>query len=83
MLTHNTKLKSGVNFKTMSNKKQTSVDVLFETLWNTPKDKWEWNAALKEVREMHQKEIEEAYVDGQTISNGYSGASNYYNETFE
>ena len=67
----------------MSNKKQTSVDILFEKLWDTPKDKWEWNAVLKEVREMHQKEIEEAYVDGQTISNAYSGASNYYNETFE
>jgi hypothetical protein len=64
-------------------KKQTSVDNLFEILWECPRDKWEWNAVLKEVKEMHQKEIEEAYVDGQTISNAYSGASDYYNETFE
>ena len=67
----------------MSEKKQTSVDNLFEILWECPRDKWEWNAVLKEIREIHKQEIEEAYVDGQTISNAYSGASDYYNETFE
>lgn len=67
----------------MSEKKQPSVDVLFKMLWETPRDKWEWIAVLKEVKEMHQKEIEEAYVDGQTISNAYSGASDYYTNTFE
>ena len=72
-----------IKTKIMSEKKQTSVDVLFEILWECPRDKFEWNAVLKEVKEMHQKEIEEAYVDGQTISNAYSGASDYYNETFE
>jgi len=28
---------------------------MFEELWNTPKDKWEWNAILKKARNM-QKE---------------------------
>ena len=67
----------------MSHKKQTSVDNLFEILWECPRDKWEWNAVLKEIREIHKQEIEEAYVDGQTISNAYSGASDYYTNTFE
>ena len=39
----------------MSNKKQTSVDVLYEILWECPKDKWEWNAILKKAHDM-QKE---------------------------
>ena len=85
MLPHNTKLKSGVTLKLniMSSKKQTSVDTLFERLWDTPKDKWEWNAILKEIREVHKQEIEEAYKDGQTISNFYEGAKDYYTKTFE
>ena len=64
-------------------KKQPSVDILFEKLWDTPRDKWEWNAIRKEMRELHKQEIEEAYVDGQTSSNAYSGASDYYTNTFE
>ncbi len=46
----------------MSEKKQTSVDVLFERLWDTPKDKWEWNAALKDVREMHKQDMKDLYL---------------------
>ena len=46
----------------MSNKKQTSVDVLFEILWETPKDKWEWNAVLKKVKEMHKQEMKDLYL---------------------
>ena len=29
-----------------------ALDWLFEELWNTPKDKWEWNAILKKARDM-------------------------------
>lgn len=25
---------------------------MFEELWNTPKDKWEWNAILKKAHDM-------------------------------
>jgi hypothetical protein len=32
-----------------------TLDWMFEQLWNTPKDKWEWNAILKKARNM-QKE---------------------------
>jgi hypothetical protein len=78
----------------MSAKKQTSVDVLFEKLWDTPKDKWEWNAVLKEVIEMHKEEIGNAWVNGSDV--GYDLAcgnisfvdcdnaqNKYYTNTFE
>jgi hypothetical protein len=29
-----------------------ALDWMFEELWNTPKDKWEWNAILKKARDM-------------------------------
>jgi hypothetical protein len=32
-----------------------ALDWMFEELWNTPKDKFEWNAILKKARNM-QKE---------------------------
>jgi hypothetical protein len=32
-----------------------ALDWMFQELWNTPKDKWEWNAILKKARNM-QKE---------------------------
>jgi hypothetical protein len=46
----------------MSSKKQTSVDTLFERLWDTPKDKWEWNAVLKEIRGVHKQEMKDLYL---------------------
>ena len=32
-----------------------ALNWMFEQLWNTPKDKWEWNAILKKASDM-QKE---------------------------
>ena len=29
-----------------------ALDWMFEQLWNTPKDKWEWNAILNKAKEM-------------------------------
>jgi hypothetical protein len=46
----------------MGKKAQTSVDFLFEKLWDAPKDKFEWNAVLKEVREMHKQEMKDLYL---------------------
>jgi hypothetical protein len=46
----------------MSNKKQTSVDVFFEILWKTPRDKFEWNAVLKEMKELHKQEMKNLYL---------------------
>jgi len=39
-----------------------ALDWMFEQLWNTPKDKWEWNAILKKARNMqneHNKQMSE------------------------
>ena len=33
--------------------KMNALDWMFEELWNTPKDKWEWNAILKKAHDMH------------------------------
>ncbi len=72
----------------MSNKKQTSVDFLFERLWNTPKDKWEWNAVLKEVKEMHKQEMKDAALNDVTKNAGLRKIfekqfEEYYTNTFE
>ncbi len=29
-----------------------ALDWMFQELWNTPKDKFEWNAILKKAKEM-------------------------------
>jgi len=69
-------------------KKQTSVDVLFEILWETPKDKWEWNAVLKEVKEMHKQEMKGAALNDVTKNAGLRKIfekqfEEYYTNTFE
>lgn len=67
-------------------KKQSSVEFLFDKLWDTPKDKIEWNAILQQAKEIHKKEIMNAYVYGAAyqidIKNGLSPIV-YYNEIFE
>jgi hypothetical protein len=39
-----------------------ALDWMFQELWNTPKDKWEWNAILKKAHDM-QKEHNRYNVD--------------------
>ena len=29
-----------------------ALDWMFQELWNTPKDKWEWNAILKKAKDV-------------------------------
>ena len=41
----------------MSNNKQSSVEWLFHTLWDEPKDKLTWYAILKQAKEMHKEEL--------------------------
>ena len=38
---------------------------------------------INQAIEMEREEIEDAYIDGQTISNGYQGKSDYYNKTYD
>ena len=61
----------------------TATQWLFEKLWDTPKDKFEWYALLKEAEEKFQEGIEDAYIMGVfDIKNGRFNPREYYNETF-
>jgi len=42
---------------------QTALEYLFEQLWETPKDKFTWNAILEKAKEMEKQRF-----DGYTIS---------------
>jgi hypothetical protein len=44
--------------------KQTSIESLFEKLWDTPKDKLTWYAILEEHISMHKEEKLTDYSDG-------------------
>lgn len=44
--------------------KQTSVEWLFEKLWDTPKDKFEWFAAFEQAKEMEKRQITQSFVGG-------------------
>jgi hypothetical protein len=48
--------------------KQNSIEFLFEKLWDTPKDKFEWNSILNQAKEIHKQEIAGAY-DRDVIDN--------------
>jgi len=65
--------------------KQSSVEFLFEKLWNTPKDKFEWHTILQQVKEIHKKEIIKAcargYVnasDGFPLEQAMDYSNSYY-----
>ena len=62
----------------------TSIEWLFNELWETPKDKFEWCFILNEAKEMHKQEIENAYWDGgQDIPMSEKSCEQYYQETFK
>jgi hypothetical protein len=55
----------------------TSIQFLFNELWESPKDKLTWHTILNKAKEMHKQEIIEAYCNG----NDLIGAEQYYQET--
>jgi len=61
---------------------QTSVEWLFEKLWETPKDKLTWNTILSKAKEMEKEQIIEAYKFG-NLSDIYVKPEQYYNETYK
>jgi hypothetical protein len=67
----------------------TSVEFLFNELWETPKDKFTWYSILSKAQEMHKQEIINTYRDGRSDqqserpSKFYNRMSEqYYQETF-
>ena len=61
--------------------KQSSVQWLFQQLWDTPKDKLEWQSIFLMAHQMHKQEIKEAWLDGEWWDSEKDGEQ-YYNETF-
>jgi hypothetical protein len=61
--------------------KETAVDYLFSKLWDTERDKFEWQIILKKVKEMEKEQIKDAYNHGQQIPL-CEYAEEYYNETY-
>jgi hypothetical protein len=57
----------------------TATQWLFEKLWDTPKDKFEWYAILKEAEEKFQYQIEDAY---ETSHISMMTSKQYYHEKF-
>jgi hypothetical protein len=56
----------------------TSIEFLFNELWETSKDKFEWNSILEKAKEMHKKEIEQSFIDGRFSG---CGCYNYMKES--
>ena len=71
-----------MNEKTLE---QTAVEWLFEKLWETPKDKFNWYLIFGQAKEMEKEQIIEAHNQG--YADGYRDNGNspidYYNETFK
>lgn len=63
-------------------KKQSSVEWLFVELWNTPKDKFDWQSIFEQAKAMHRKEIEDAWLDGVSSWDSEKEADHYYTKTF-
>jgi hypothetical protein len=67
--------------------KQTSVDWMFDQLWETPKDKLAWFKILMEAEEMYKEQMiefsnsfyDECVMEGGSLN---QSAEEYYNETY-
>ena len=73
---------------------KTAVELLFEVLWDLPKDKFTWNSALEKAKEMEKEQIINAWENERqvvfldsfedTLSEDTIKelAEQYYNETY-
>jgi hypothetical protein len=59
--------------------KQTAVEWLFEQLWETPKDKFNWYLIFGKAKQMEKEQIIEANENKMPFITG----EEYYNETFK
>jgi hypothetical protein len=62
--------------------KESSVQWLFKQLWDTPKDKFEWQSIFLMAHQMHQEEITDAYYYDPNSDGIKDDGEQYYNETF-
>jgi hypothetical protein len=73
-----------MNKKTLE---QTAVEWLFEKLWETPKDKFNWYLIFGQAKQMEKEQIIDAYdaglFDGSMDDVNDRIYKQYYNETFK
>ena len=62
---------------------QTSVEWLFQQLWETPKDKFTWHSILEQAKQMENEQIIDAYDKGEFNQGWNENAEQYYNQTFK
>jgi hypothetical protein len=69
--------------------KQTSIEWLFEKLWEHQKDKLTWHSILNKAKEMEKQQITDAHIEGQRVFDKHphtqwtnNQAEQYYNETY-
>jgi hypothetical protein len=64
--------------------KESSVQWLFQQLWDTPKDKFEWQSIFLMAHQMHQEEVElfGALCCVKTAQKNEWSLEKLYNETF-
>jgi hypothetical protein len=64
---------------------KTATQWLFEQLWETPKDKFNWYAILEQAKAMEKAQIVDAHNQG--YADGYRDNGNspieYYQQTFK
>ena len=63
------------------NNNKTSVEWLFQKLWDEPKDKFTWYAILKEAKEMEKEQLEDAWHAGDE-DGAIHEFEQYYNEKY-
>ena len=64
----------------------TSIELLFNKLWEEPKDKLTWYSILEKAKEMHKQEIIDAWSDGACggqFTTTPDTPEQYYQETFK
>jgi hypothetical protein len=67
----------------------TSIESLFNKLWEEPKDKFTWYSIMDEAKEMHKQEIIDAWNGGdyayfysKETGRDFADGNDYYQETF-
>ena len=63
--------------------KQTAVEWLFQQLWETPKDKFNWHSILEQAKQMEKEQIIDAYDKGEFNQGCNEDAEQYYNKTYK
>jgi len=64
----------------------TSIEWLFNELWEVPKDKLTWHSILSKAKELEKQQIIDAVSYGNSYYKNYEAAEvtgeNYYKETY-